>query len=76
MTPEEKLAFARHWWSKQTCPGCGHPIWLVAEAGEHHRMSGCAKAGQQKVSNPTCAWSRDDLYTIQLIATGVVSVPT
>lgn len=74
MTPQERKAFADEWWGKQTCPGCGHPIWQVSRY-EHHRMSGCAKTGTEATENPTCSWSTDDLYTLQLIAIGVVSVP-
>lgn len=74
MTPQEKLEFARWWWSRQQCPGCLNPLSRRLMATAHHRVTGVSATGGPS-PDAVCPVSRDDLYTMQLLAEGVVSVP-
>lgn len=55
------------------CPGCGLPFTQVSVDADYHNPEDGSPVGHE-LGAARCPWTSDDLYTTELIATGVVKV--
>ena len=75
-----KTEFAVRWFRRGQCPGCGHDLKrLVLGRVGRHQLSGKAVGGGEGgktwgAADPSvCPFDADDLTSLVLIATGVVT---
>jgi hypothetical protein len=55
------------------CPGCGLPFTQVSVDATYHDPEDGSPVDHE-LGAARCTWTSDDLYTTQLIATGVVKI--
>ena len=75
-TESPKVAFAKEWFARGECPGCGAPLAKVAGRGSVHVSNGdtshsgpLSRIGDDGRPASACPWSADDLTSLVLIAT-------
>ena len=88
MSAADKVAFARLWYRRGVCPGCGAPLTAVAGTGKRHFLGGQTVArrggrvrtdagepnGRLSASDPLlCNWDADDLAALVHIGSGLVA---
>lgn len=76
MTPDEKRAFCRQWYTKGVCPACGTSLRKVAGVGIVHSRRGVTTSSGTLVrrdGHPAiCDWTADGLTALCHIGSGLV----